>query len=84
MALGWLFAWTWLPALQNPRDGHSGIRLPSKTLEQLGEGIAAAREAGEAIGLRACLAGRGEALYEKIWSDERGIFKFWRRRQSRT
>lgn len=55
MAAGWLFAWAWLPALQNPRDVHSGLRLPSKTLEQLGEGIQSARYAGETIGMRDCL-----------------------------
>jgi MFS transporter, PHS family, inorganic phosphate transporter len=51
MALAAVFAWAWIPSLQNSRG--AGLRVPSKTLEDLGEGIRRARRDGEVIGMRA-------------------------------
>ena len=56
MALGALFAWTWIPSLQHNRDGRS-LKLPSKTLEELGAGLVKARASGEMIGMRDKLGG---------------------------
>jgi PHS family inorganic phosphate transporter-like MFS transporter len=67
MALAAVFAWAWIPSLQYHRgaDGAGtplttttrttrggGLRLPSKTLEVLGEGIVRAEADGEVVGLR--------------------------------
>ena len=69
MALGAVFAWGWIPNLQQqrsaegspsppPSKGAKRLRLlPSKTLEVLGEGVARARADGEAVGMRARFAG---------------------------
>jgi MFS transporter, PHS family, inorganic phosphate transporter len=53
MALAALFAWVWIPSLQDPRDASRRLRLPTKTLEVLGEGLVRARGGGEVIGMRA-------------------------------
>jgi len=39
MGLGALFAWVWIPQVQNTRDDDGRFQLPSKTLEELGEGF---------------------------------------------
>jgi hypothetical protein len=39
MGLGAVFAWGWIPDVQNSRDESGGLVLPSKTLEELGEGL---------------------------------------------
>lgn len=71
MAAGWLFAWAWLPALQNPRDVQSGLSLPNKTLEQLGEGIRSARGAGEIIGMRDCLRQATKPYTRRVMTTDR-------------
>ncbi|EKG19616.1 Sugar transporter conserved site [Macrophomina phaseolina MS6] len=49
MLTGALFSWAWTPEVQNRRDERNGLRLPSKTLEELGKGMEAAKAAkGEA------------------------------------
>ncbi|KAK3303018.1 major facilitator superfamily domain-containing protein [Chaetomium strumarium] len=67
MALATVFAWAWIPSLQyhrggadgtgpgtptTPTRGGAGLRLPSKTLEVLGEGVVRAEADGEVVGLR--------------------------------
>jgi len=52
MAIGVIFAWVWIPAVQNIRDEEGGLKLPSKTLEVLGEGLARARLDLQVIGMR--------------------------------
>lgn len=51
MASGALFSWAWIPDLQNTREGKS-LALPSKTLEELAEGLPRAMAEGQAIGFR--------------------------------
>jgi PHS family inorganic phosphate transporter-like MFS transporter len=71
MGLGALFAWVWIPQVQNTRDDDGRFQLPSKTLEELGEGFrkATSREpggGGQVIGFRAKvteLAGRLRKRY---------------------
>ncbi|KAF2461878.1 inorganic phosphate transporter, partial [Lineolata rhizophorae] len=46
MASGAAFAWAWIPELQRPRP------LPSKTLEELAEGVRGAEMRGEVVGFR--------------------------------
>ncbi|KAK7714860.1 hypothetical protein SLS57_006931 [Botryosphaeria dothidea] len=45
MLTGALFSWAWIPEVQNRRDERNGLRLPSKTLEELGKGMEGARAA---------------------------------------
>jgi PHS family inorganic phosphate transporter-like MFS transporter len=52
MALGALFAWVWIPVVQNNRDEDGGLKLPSKKLEVLEEGLERARHDGQVIGMR--------------------------------
>lgn len=52
MLLGAAFAWAWIPDLQNCRDDEGGFKLPSKTLEELGDGLVQARASGQQIGFR--------------------------------
>ncbi|KAK4031646.1 hypothetical protein C8A01DRAFT_21176, partial [Parachaetomium inaequale] len=60
MSLAAVFAWAWIPSLQYHRgsDGSAtppirgALRLPSKPLEVLGEGIVRAEADGEVIGIR--------------------------------
>jgi PHS family inorganic phosphate transporter-like MFS transporter len=63
MGIAAVFAWAWIPSLQHPRgaDGsgtRGSLKLPSKTLETLGEGLVKAREEGEILGMRARLRTR--------------------------
>jgi hypothetical protein len=55
MGLGALFAWVWIPQVQNTRDEEGGFQLPSKNLEELGEGFgkATSGENPQVIGFRA-------------------------------
>ncbi|KAF1982391.1 MFS general substrate transporter, partial [Aulographum hederae CBS 113979] len=48
MLLGCIPAWAWLPELQNMREGKS-LKLPSKTLEELAEGVVRAGADGQDI-----------------------------------
>ncbi|MCJ1477786.1 hypothetical protein MMC13_006459 [Lambiella insularis] len=57
MGLGAFFAWAWIPEVQNKRDDEGGLKLPSKTLEDLGEGLRKADHDGQIIGFRRKLAG---------------------------
>ena len=57
MALGAFFAWAWIPEVQNKRDEDGGLKLPSKTLEELGKGLRCAKEEGQVIGFRSKFAG---------------------------
>lgn len=50
MVLGALFAWGWIPTLQNVCDEEGGLKLPSKTLEVLGKGLC--KEEGDGQGMR--------------------------------
>jgi PHS family inorganic phosphate transporter-like MFS transporter len=52
MGIGAIFAWTWIPNLQNIRDEDGGLILPTKTLEELGEGLVKARQENQVIGMR--------------------------------
>jgi PHS family inorganic phosphate transporter-like MFS transporter len=58
MALGAVFAWAWIPEVQDGRIEEGNRLLPflkpvhSKTLEELGEGLARAGETGQKIGFR--------------------------------
>ena len=55
MAFGAFFAWAWIPDVQGPREGGSGLaglKRPSKTLEELGKGLRRAEEEGQVIGFR--------------------------------
>jgi len=53
MALGAVFAWAWIPNVQNARDEDGGLVLPSKTLEVLGEGLRHGSESsGAGLGFR--------------------------------
>ena len=60
MALGAVFAWAWIPSLQYYRGAdvsarapaREGLRLPSKTLEVLGDGLARAEADGERVKMR--------------------------------
>jgi MFS transporter, PHS family, inorganic phosphate transporter len=52
LALGSLPAWAWLPDIQRFRNEENSLVLPSKTLEELAEGVKGARERGEVIGFR--------------------------------
>jgi len=52
LALGSLPAWAWLPEIQKPRREETGLILPSKTLEELAEGMKGVRERKEIIGFR--------------------------------
>jgi PHS family inorganic phosphate transporter-like MFS transporter len=52
MALGAPFAWAWIPPLQNTRDEAGGLKLPSKTLEDLGDGVKKLKEHGYPVGFR--------------------------------
>lgn len=45
MLTGVFFSWAWIPEVQKRRDERNGLRLPSKTLEELGRGMEAARAA---------------------------------------
>ncbi|KAI1112284.1 MFS general substrate transporter [Nemania sp. NC0429] len=47
MALGAFFSWTWIPSVQHGRDPGNGFKIPSKTLEVLGEGLVRAKRDGE-------------------------------------
>ncbi|KAK0640297.1 Repressible high-affinity phosphate permease [Lasiodiplodia hormozganensis] len=49
MLTGTLFSWAWIPEVQKKRDGRNGLRLPSKTLEELGKGMEAARAEKTAV-----------------------------------
>lgn len=51
MASGSLFAWAWIPDVQNTREGRSLV-LPSKKLEELAEGLPRAVAEGQVIGFR--------------------------------
>lgn len=51
MASGALFAWAWIPDVQNGRQDGSLV-LESKTLEELAEGRRKAEEEGQVIGMR--------------------------------
>lgn len=52
MGCGALFAWAWIPEVQNRRDEDGGFNLPSKTLEDLGKGLRQAETEGQVIGFR--------------------------------
>lgn len=52
MALGAFFAWAYVPDVQDKRDGEGSLKLPSKTLEDLGKGLRKAEEDGQVIGFR--------------------------------
>jgi len=39
MAIGAIFAWAWIPDVQMRRDESGGLGLPSRTLEELGQGM---------------------------------------------
>ena len=65
MALGAVFAWAWIPSLQYSRGADvsgaasgkgQSLKLPSKTLEVLGEGVVRAKADGDVIGMRAGVA----------------------------
>ncbi len=49
MALGAVFAWGWIPDLQNIRDLEGGFKLPSKTLELLGKGLCKTKGDGQGM-----------------------------------
>lgn len=52
MGLGAFFAWAYIPDVQNRRDEEGGLKLPSKTLEELGQGLLKAEQDGQVIGFR--------------------------------
>ncbi len=60
MALGAVFAWAWIPSVQYYRGAdvsarspaREGLKLPSKTLEVLGDGLARAEADGERVRMR--------------------------------
>ncbi|OXV07485.1 hypothetical protein Egran_04750 [Elaphomyces granulatus] len=54
MASGYIFAWAWIPELQDARVPQ-GYELPNKTLEELAKGKIGVTEGGEVIGFRAKL-----------------------------
>lgn len=61
MASGSIFAWAWIPDVQNDRSGRKDD-LPSKGLEELAEGRLTAEREGQIIGMRrriSNLIGRG-------------------------
>jgi MFS transporter, PHS family, inorganic phosphate transporter len=66
IALGALFAWVWIPALQGIRDEEEGLKLPNKNLEVLGEGLRQAREDGQVIGFRDKLREAGKPLKARL------------------
>lgn len=55
MASATLFAWAWIPDLQDSRRGEGGAEMQSKTLEELAEGKRRAEAEGQIIGIRAKL-----------------------------
>jgi PHS family inorganic phosphate transporter-like MFS transporter len=58
MGLGAIFAWAWIPDVQNARDEDGGLVLPSKTLEELGEGLRdRSGSDGNSLGFRGKLVG---------------------------
>jgi hypothetical protein len=65
MALGALFAWVWIPSVQNTRDEDGGLKLPSKTLEILGQGLRKAKADRQIIGMRENLSDLMQPLVEK-------------------
>ena len=56
MAAGSIFAWAWIPDVQNVRSG-KGYDIPSKGLEELAEGRRAAEGQGQTIGMRRRMKG---------------------------
>ncbi|OCK75629.1 MFS general substrate transporter [Lepidopterella palustris CBS 459.81] len=52
MASGALFAWAWIPDVQDMRREEDSLVLPSKSLEELAEGRVRAQKDGQIIGLR--------------------------------
>lgn len=57
MGLGAVFAWAWIPDVQNARDEDGGLVLPNKTLEELGEGLRGGSEtSGMSRGFRGKIA----------------------------
>lgn len=58
MGIGAVFAWAWIPDVQNARDEDGGLVLPNKTLEDLGEGLrGGSGTSGVSRGFRGSLAG---------------------------
>ncbi|GME32384.1 Sugar transporter conserved site [Neofusicoccum parvum] len=68
MLTGALFSWWWTPEVQKRRDERNGLRLPSKTLEELGRGMEAARAAKEEeAGLAVAEGGEGAVRRRRGW-----------------
>ena len=70
MALGAVFAWAWIPELQNPRGSETDWRrqdfrsyeVPSKSLEELAVGRIGVTDEKKAVGFRV----RSRLMAEKI------------------
>ena len=71
MFSGALFAWAWLPELQEVvRDASGRQRLQNKTLENLAGGMRQAKIEGEVIGLRSNLRGVFRIVGMRIWRNK--------------
>ncbi|CAI6088409.1 unnamed protein product [Clonostachys chloroleuca] len=66
MALGALFAWVWIPSMQNPRAEGESLVLQNKTLEELAEGVERYRSDGQVIGMRDNFKAVYKALHQRL------------------
>jgi PHS family inorganic phosphate transporter-like MFS transporter len=66
MALGALFAWVWIPSMQNPRAEGGSLVLQNKTLEELAEGVERYRSDGQVIGIRDNLKSVYKGLHRRL------------------
>ncbi|CAG9988246.1 unnamed protein product, partial [Clonostachys byssicola] len=71
MALGALFAWVWIPSMQNPRAEGESLVLQNKTLEELAEGVERYRSDGQVIGMRDNFKAAYKGLHRRLSHGQR-------------